>query len=253
MAERRMFTEKITDSDAFLDMPSSSQCLYFQLNMKADDDGFVNNPKKIVRSIKVSEDDLKLLIMKRFIIVFESGVIVIKHWRMHNYIRKDRYSATVYQEELAMLDIKDNGSYTIKNDDVNQMTTNCQPNDNQWLPQVRLGKVRLGKVIKTSVGKNFVPPTVSDVSVYCTERKNKVDAETFVDFYTSKNWYVGKSKMKDWKACIRTWEKGNKNTSGKRNDREDVLPTFYTEQPTTIADTDVEKEKMKERLKALGK
>ena len=145
MAERRMFTDKITDSDAFLDMPASTQCLYFHLNMKADDDGFVNNPKKITRTLNSSEDDLKLLLMKRFILAFESGVIVIKHWRMHNYIRKDRYNSTVYQEELARLDIKDNGSYTIKEDDVNQRSTNSQPNDIQRLPQVRLGKVSIGK------------------------------------------------------------------------------------------------------------
>ena len=145
MAERRMFTDKITDSDAFLDMPASTQCLYFHLNMKADDDGFVNNPKKITRTLNSSEDDLKILLMKRFIIAFESGVIVIKHWRMHNYIRKDRYNATVYQEELDRLNIKNNGSYTLKNDVVNQLDTDCQPNDIQRLPQVRLGKDRLGK------------------------------------------------------------------------------------------------------------
>lgn len=102
----------MTDSDAFLDMPLSSQALYFHLNMNADDDGFVNNPKKVQRIIGASEDDLKLLIMKRFLIGFEGGVIVIKHWRMHNTLKSDRYKPTQYQEELAMLDIKDNKSYT---------------------------------------------------------------------------------------------------------------------------------------------
>ena len=112
MAERRMFTQKIIDSDAFLDMPLSTQALYFHLNMRADDDGFVNNPKRIQRTIGASEDDLKLLVAKRFVIGFECGVIVIKHWRMHNTLRKDRYSPTQYQEELAMLDVKDNNAYT---------------------------------------------------------------------------------------------------------------------------------------------
>lgn len=107
-----MFTQKIIDSDAFLDMPLSAQALYFHLNMRADDDGFINNPKRIQRTVGASEDDLKLLIMKRFVIGFENGVIVIKHWRMHNALRKDRYTPTQYQEELAMLSIKDNGSYT---------------------------------------------------------------------------------------------------------------------------------------------
>lgn len=103
MAERRMFAKTIIDSDAFLDMPLSAQALYFHLSMRADDDGFVNNPKKISRMIGASDDDCKLLIMKRFIITFESGVIVIKHWKIHNYIQKDRYKPTVYQEEMAML------------------------------------------------------------------------------------------------------------------------------------------------------
>lgn len=112
MAERRMFTQKIIDSDAFLDMPLSTQALYFHLNMRADDDGFVNNPKKIVRMIGASEDDFKVLIAKNFVLTFESGIIVIKHWKMHNYIQKDRYKPTVYADEKAMLDTKDNGAYT---------------------------------------------------------------------------------------------------------------------------------------------
>ena len=112
VAERRMFTQKIIDSDAFLDMPLSSQALYFHLNMRADDDGFVNNPKRIQRTIGASEDDLKLLVAKRFVIGFENGVIVIKHWRMHNTLRKDRYNPTQYQEELALLEVKGNNAYT---------------------------------------------------------------------------------------------------------------------------------------------
>ena len=90
MAERRMFTQKITESDAFLDMPLSTQALYFHLCMNADDDGFVKNPKRIARMMGAGDDDMKLLIAKAFVIAYESGVIVIKHWRMHNLIRKDR-------------------------------------------------------------------------------------------------------------------------------------------------------------------
>ncbi len=114
MPEKRMFTKKITESDAFLDMPLSSQCLYFHLNMNADDDGFVNNPKRIMRQIGASEDDLKLLITKAFILVFESGVIVIKHWRMHNTLQNDRYHPTDYQEEYALIGLKTNKAYTWK-------------------------------------------------------------------------------------------------------------------------------------------
>ena len=90
MAERRMFAKCITESDAFLDMPLSTQALYFHLGMVADDDGFVSSPKKITRSINASEDDLKLLLAKRFVLGFESGIVVIKHWKMNNYIRNVR-------------------------------------------------------------------------------------------------------------------------------------------------------------------
>ena len=107
-----MFTKQIIDSDAFLDMPLSTQSLYFHLNMRADDDGFINNPKKIMRMIGASEDDLKVLISKRFIITFDNGIVVIKHWRMHNLLRKDRYTETHYQEEKKMLALKENGAYT---------------------------------------------------------------------------------------------------------------------------------------------
>lgn len=123
MAERRMFAKTIVDSDAFLDMPLTTQALYFHLSMRADDDGFVNNPKKIQRMIGATDDDIKLLLTKRFILVFDSGVIVIKHWRMHNYIRKDRYKPTVYQEEKAQLCVSADDRYTIGQPDGNQMAT----------------------------------------------------------------------------------------------------------------------------------
>jgi len=137
VGDRRMFSKAITDSDAFLDMPLSTQALYFHLSMKADDDGFVNNPKRIQRLIGASDDDFKLLIAKSFILTFESGVIVIKHWRINNWIRADRKIGTTYTEELDMLRIKDNGAYsleTLENREVqpsdNQMPTKCQPSDN---------------------------------------------------------------------------------------------------------------------------
>ena len=198
MAERRMFAKTIIDSDSFLDMPMSTQALYFHLSMRADDDGFINNPKKIQRMIGATEDDLKLLIAKNFIIVFESGVIVIKHWKIHNYIQKDRYKPTVYQEEKELLSLKENGVYTLG-----------IPNGYNMDTQVRLGKDRLGKV-NNKEGNKFVKPTIEEIQEYCLERKNGINANAFYDFYESKNWMIGKNKMKDFKACIRTWEQRNK-------------------------------------------
>lgn len=142
MAERRMFAKTIIDSDAFLDMPLSAQCLYFHLSMRADDDGFVNNPKKIQRMIGASDDDCRLLALKKFIIAFESGVIVIKHWKIHNYIRTDRYKSTTYIDEKSMLIQDENNAYTLDNSDLDTIGI---PNDNQRLTQDRIGKERIGK------------------------------------------------------------------------------------------------------------
>ena len=138
MAERRMFAKTIIDSDAFLDMPMSTQCLYFHMAMRADDDGFVNNPKKIQRMIGCNDDDIKLLILKKFIIPFESGVVVIKHWKIHNYIRNDRYKETTYKDEKSCLKLDENNAYTLG--------IPCGiPNGYQMDTQDRIGKVRLGK------------------------------------------------------------------------------------------------------------
>lgn len=104
MAERRMFSKVVIDSDTFLDMPLSAQALYFHLSMRADDDGFVSSPKRIQTYVGASTDDLKILLAKHFLIPFESGVVVIKHWKVHNYIQKDRYKETYYQAEKALLE-----------------------------------------------------------------------------------------------------------------------------------------------------
>ena len=127
MAEKRMFSKKITSTDIFLDMPVSAQNLYFHLNVEADDDGFIGKPKAIMRSVKASDDDLKVLLAKRYVLGFESGVIVIKHWRIHNILRKDRYTPTTYVEELNTLTIDEKGSYT---ENFSELATKRQPSGN---------------------------------------------------------------------------------------------------------------------------
>ncbi len=210
MAERRMFAKTIVLSDAFLDMPMSARCLYFTLGMFADDDGFVNSPRGIMRQCGASEDDMKVLLAKKFLLAFDSGVIVIKHWRINNYLRSDRYAETKYLDEKKSLIIDQNGAYV-------------QPKEagipggipNSGTP--RLGKDRL---VEDSIGQDrldkdkppsgvcrFAPPTLEEVTAYCRERGNRVDPQKFVDFYTMKGWMVGKNKMKDWKAAVRTWER----------------------------------------------
>jgi len=151
MAQRRMFNHEIVCSEEFLDMPPSARDLYFQLGMRADDDGFVQ-PNMIMRTIGSTRDDLKVLIAKRFVLAFESGVIVIKHWLIHNMIRTDRYKETRFEQEKKSLFLKENKAYTDNSDNgVPLMATKWQPNGNQMAPQVRLGKVRLGKVSTNEV------------------------------------------------------------------------------------------------------
>lgn len=213
MANRRMFAKTIIDSDAFLDMPPSTQVLYFHLAMRADDDGFINNPKTIMRIVGAKDDDIKLLVAKRFIIPFDSGVVVIKHWRIHNYIQTDRYTETKYIDEKNQLIINKKNGYSLK-----QIGLLDDENDNVYIldTQVRLGKDRLelGKDrLELERDKNkatrFIKPTIDEIKTFLNEQEYETDtdwyADRFYNFYESKGWKVGKEKMKDWKAAIRGW------------------------------------------------
>ena len=154
MAEKRMFTKKITDSDAFCELPLSTQALYFQLCMNADDDGFLNNSKKIQRAIGASDDDMSRLVAKRYLLTFDNGVVVIKHWRMHNTLRKDRYTETQYLAEKESLDLQKDGSYTEKRCG-NQMATKWQPIGNHLATQY--------SVVKSSIEESSIDKCSSSV------------------------------------------------------------------------------------------
>ena len=158
MAERRMFAKTIIDSDAFLEMPLSTQALYFHLSMRADDDGFLNNAKKVMRMIGANQNDLDLLLVKNFVIKFEDGICVIKHWRIHNYIQTDRYHETMYKDNKNLLNIDENKAYTLKNtgkklegnriiEVIEPMDTECIQDVSKMDTQVRLelGKDSIGK------------------------------------------------------------------------------------------------------------
>ncbi len=153
MAQRRMFSKDITENDAFLDMPLSTQALYFHLGMQADDDGFVS-PNRIVRMLGGQPDDLKILISKKFVLPFEDGVVVIKHWKINNYLRNDRYKETTHKEKLARLTLKDNNGYKL---------------DTIGIPVVDAGKVSIGKVITPLSG------TSNNNSMY---NEPTIDADT---------------------------------------------------------------------------
>ncbi len=213
MAERRMFAKTIIDSDAFLDMPQTAQLLYFHLAMRADDDGFINKPKTVMRMVGSRDDDLACLAAKKFIIPFESGVVVIKHWRIHNYIKNDRYIETKYKAEKDMLETDENKAYrlpvSIPVPEWNQSGTTMEPQVRvRDRVRLELGKDSIDKdicVLDGTKNKRFVPPTVEEIQAYVTEKSMNVDAEKFWNFYESKGWLVGKSPMKSWKAACGTW------------------------------------------------
>lgn len=219
MAERRMFAKTIIDSDAFLDMPLSAQALYFHLSMRADDDGFINNPKKIQRMLGCAGDDLKLLIAKRFIIPFESGIVVIKHWKIHNYIQKDRYKETVYQQEKMMLETKGNKAYKIAPPTEIQQDTECIQAGYDADTQVRLGKVSTDK---DSIGELEAPTKavrhkygayknvlLSDEDLEKLKAEFPTDWEDRIERVSE--YVASKGKpYKDYLATIRRWARADK-------------------------------------------
>ena len=199
MAERRMFAKTIIGSDAFLEMPHSTQNLYFQLSMNADDDGFVANPKTIMRAIGAKDDDIKVLLAKQFVIAFESGIVVIRHWKVHNFLRNDRYKETIHLAEKQLISAMDNGEYVLGIPSDNQMA----PQDRIELDKERLGKVRI--VESDSALYKFKKPTLEEIANYCSENGYNIDPRAFIDYYESNGWRVGKNPMKDWKASVRLW------------------------------------------------
>ena len=216
MAERRMFTKKVTDDDNFMNLSASAQALYLHLSMSADDDGFSNQVNVSMFKAHASIQDLQALLEKRYIYQFDNGVIVIKHWRMANALRKDRYTPTAFQEELKRLSIKENGSYTLSG---NQLATTWQPNDNQRLPQDSIDKNSIDKdrLEEKEKRKRFTPPTIEEVSDYVQRKGYNVDPEAFVAFYESKGWKVGSQPMKSWQGAVVTWSKRNGTSSNTKN------------------------------------
>lgn len=216
MAERRMFAKTVVESDAFLELPPSAQAVYFHLGMAADDDGFVNSPIRVTRMVGANKSDLDLLIEKRFILRFDSGVVVVKHWLLNNYIQKDRYKPSVYQEEKALLTVKDNNVYSLD--------TKCIQPVSKTDTQVSIGKV---SIVKDSIERGrFTPPTPDEVRLFCQSKGYQIDVERFIDFYTSKGWMIGKNHMKDWRAAVRNWARRDREEKPKP---QNYKSGFYTD------------------------
>ena len=193
MAERRMFTKKVTDDDNFVNLSSSAQALYLHLSMSADDDGFCNKISTCMFKAHASVSDLESLLKARYVYQFENGVIVIKHWRMANALRKDRYTPTAFQEEFKQLKIKDNGSYTRLPDGC-QMVADC-------LPQSSVGKDNISSI-----------PTLEEVREYVAYWKLTVDPVKFFSHYESANWTDSTGKpINNWRWLLHACERGEKN------------------------------------------
>lgn len=206
MAKKRMFSIDIVGSDAFFDLPYSAQCLYFQLGMRADDDGFVGNPKTIQRIAGTKASDLELLVKKRFLIQFPSGVVVIKHWKINNQIQKDRYTPTVYTEEYQSLYIKDNKAYT-------EVNKGCIQSVSEMDTQNSIDKDRLDKdrLDKNSRGKEkHAHGFFSNVLLTDDEmQKLSVEIPNYEDYIERLSRYIESSgkKYKSHYATILNWQK----------------------------------------------
>ncbi len=259
MAERRMFAKSIVLSDAFLSMPLTAQALYLHLNMNADDDGFVNSPKSIVKSVRGRKADLPLLEDNDFIIRFESGIVLIKHWKLHNLLRKDRYKETIHLREKAKVKL-DFGEYNLKNDSEIcegeeaqfckepsaqiEQTDECE-DECEWLTQYSREENRKEKnnIYKESgvecaaSAQTFTHsegdsnskndktcgenkiPTLEEIRLYCEERGNYVDPEYFYEYYSARGWKIDGEIMANWRACINAWEKNNFNSGDRTRNR----------------------------------
>ena len=221
MANRRMISKKIIDTDEFMDLPLSTQALYMHLLLRADDDGFIAQTKTILRMTGCRDDDLKLLFAKQFLIPFETGVCVIKHWKIHNLIRRDRYEKTIYKKELSQL-ADNKGVY-------NNVIPDVIPDVIPSIGKVRLGEVRLVKDSKELKNKSKPkkntnekprkpkpPNSIEEVKSYCIETNSSIDYEVFFHSYESQGWYKTNGQpVLNWKSTIKTWEKNNLNKKPK--------------------------------------
>lgn len=210
MGKRRMISNNVIDTDLFMELPLSAQALYFHLCLKGDDDGFIAGPRRMARLIGASDDDLRLLLMKRYLLAFEDGVVVIKHWRLHNLMRSDRYIPTDFQADFARLFVDENNEYELITEE-SRLPDGCQPVVT-WLPQDNISKVKTSKDNLIKENKRFTPPTIEEVRKFIQANDLMMVAEEFHDYYESKGWKVGNAPMKSWEAACRNWARREKKT-----------------------------------------
>ena len=207
MAQKRMFSLKIVDTDEFLDMPPTTQNLYFHLCMRADDDGFVSNPKKIMKIVNSAADDMKVLTAKSFVIPFESGICVIKHWKIHNLIRADRYIETEYKKEKKLLKMED------KKYELDDGMQNDIPNGNPV--KVRLDKVSIDKVSLNKLNKEGGELTPSkEMNLFLEDNGNYFNE--LLQSIVEKTDILEDSARKELISFISYWTERNKSGTKQR-------------------------------------
>ena len=232
MANRRMFSLRVINSARFLKMPISSQALYFHLGLNADDDGVVE-AYNVIKMCGCTEDDLRVLVGKGFVQVLNEDLVsYVTDWKENNKIRPDRKIDSIYKDLLISIipDIELIEKRQRKDVKKHKKEENGQPMDNQWTtngqPMDSIGQVRLGKDrIGSSSTENF--PTLEEIQKYCTERKNKIDPKFFFDYYSEREWKISGEDIKDWKAVLRKWEEGKKNTPKRSEALNNALNQFY--------------------------
>lgn len=219
-----MFAKSVIDCDLFIDMPQSARLLYYDLSMRADDDGFIT-PQKVIRMTGASKDDLSILIAKKFVIPFDSGVVVIRHWRINNYPQSDRYKETSYVDEKSQLIVDRKKEYEL-------MDTKCIQDVSTG--KDRLGKDRLGYSQKentkekvedvecreVNTSKRFTKPTLEEAQAYADEKGYRFSVEQWFAYYESNGWKVGKNPMKSWKASMSYWNGNSYNSAQGRKEEE---------------------------------
>jgi len=227
MAERRMFAKSIVTADKFLDLPATTQMLYFHLGVVADDDGFINNPKTVCRTVGATTKDLARLVESGYLIAFPSGVMVITHWLIHNRIQRDRYKPTLCVREWESLWLRENKSYTDKEE------LGCVRFGSKLDTQARKDKPSIDKSSSAEGSEGESDhPKLSEVMQYCMERQNSVDPMAWYNYYCARGFQLNGQPMVDWKASIRSWEgkenyapKGGKNSAptAQKSNRAEML------------------------------
>lgn len=252
MAKRRMFSLDIIDTDLFMEMPQSSRLLYYELCMRADDDGFVSSPKKIMKMVGCNEDDFRVLTTKQFIIPFDTGIVVIKHWKIHNYIQKDRYKETIYLDEKNELNQEKNGMYT-----------KCIQDGYTGKDRLELGKDRVGKdsegndddifdFIEKNFGRTLNPTEIELISQWEDNELTRYAIKQAIlnGVYNFKyiNTILNSYKNKNIKT-VQQAEQEHQDFINKRQKKTQSIPEWFNEDIEEQQIDDEEINKLEERLK----